>query len=250
MKIKKEAVIIITIVVLLVVVIASVSQYQKNKERGALAERIISAGSNTAPDTVEGLKAAIAANEKQIGQYVESAAKTAYYWKILAVRLQDRELHGEALEALERAVYYAPADPLLHYYTGVSAGVLAKSVHIYPGRDNENAERRRYFALAEESYLRAIELDSKYLRPRFGLAVLYVFELDRPEDAVPQLERCLEISRNDLDTMFVLARAFFMLKRYQEAVDLYDRILTLSRDQQQRIDAQNNRQQILGLIHG
>ena len=252
MKIKKGAVISIIVIALIVIAVYGATMAQRYKSRGELAEQIFSAssthGDGTTPTTIEGLKAAIAMYEKQIEQYVKDAAKTGTYWKILAVRLQDRGLHGEALEALEHAIYYTPLDPTLHYYTGVSAGIMAKSIHAFPGR--ENTDRNRYFALAEESYLRAIELDDRYLRPRYGLGVLYVFELDRPEDAVPHLERCLEISRNDVDTMFVLARAFYMLKKYQESLDLYDRIITLTKDGQKKIDAQNNRQTILGLVHG
>lgn len=252
MKIKKGAVIGAAVIIVVVLVVFAASLYEKDKGRGALAERIFSQSGiphdGSPPATIEGLKAAIAAYEKRIDQYVNDAAKTATYWKILAVRLQDKGLHGEALEALEHAIYYTPEDPTLHYYTGVSAGIMAKSSHAFP--DRENSERDRYFALAEDSYLRAIELDSGYLRPRYGLGVLYVFELDRPEDAIPHLEKCLEVSRNDVDTMFVLARAYYMLKRYQDAVNLYDRIITLTTDNQKKIDAQNNRQLVLGQMHG
>jgi tetratricopeptide (TPR) repeat protein len=202
----------------------------------------------TTSETIEGLKNSIAAYEKRIEKHVEDAAKTGTYWKILAVRLQDRGLHGEALNALDHAVYYTPEDPAIHYSIGISAGILAKSLHASPGAGGR--DRGQYFTLAEQAFQRAIELDSRYLRPRYGLGVLYVFELDRPEEAVLHLERCLEISRNDVDTMFVLARAFYMMKRYQEAVDLYDRIITLTRDGKKRIDAQNNRQTALEQIYG
>ena len=218
---------------------------------------------NDAPlDTIEGLRNAIAIYEKQIERHVEDVSKTAAYWKILAVRLQDRGLHGEALEALGRAVYHAPEDPLLHYYTGISAGIMAKSFHAFPegnlgtgglrrelpGRDN--SDRMKFFTLAEKAFLRAIELDDRYLRPRYSLGVLYVFDLDRPEDAIPHLERYLEISRNDVDTMFVLARAFYMIRDYKAALALYDRIITLTTSEQKRIDAQNNRQRVLGQMYG
>lgn len=248
MRIRKEAVIVLTVIVLIVIVLVSVSRFQKNRDGRELAERIYAGSSEASPDSINDLRKAIALYQKRVEQHVQDAAKNALYWKLLAVRLQDRGLHGEALEALEQAIYYSPADPFLHYYTGVSAGVMAKSVHIFPGRDD--SERKRYFALAEDAYLRSIELDPRYLRPRYGIGVLYVFELERPGDAVPHLQRCLEISRNDVDTMFVLARAFFMLRDYQKAVDLYDRIITLTGDEQKRTDARNNRQQIMGLIHG
>jgi len=248
MKIKKGAIIGIGIIIIIVIAAAAVSFGQRNSGRTDLAKRIFSLGSDNPGTSIEELKASIAAYEKRIDEHVKDAAKTSAYWKILAVRLQDRGLHGEALAALEHAIYYSPEDPALHYYTGVSAGIIAKSIHLFPG--NENSDRNLYFRLSEDSYLRAIELDGRYLRPRYGLAVLYVFELDRPEDAIPQMERYLEISRNDVDAMFILARAHFMLNNYKAAVDLYDRIITLTRDEQKRIEAQNNRQLIMGRIYG
>ena len=247
MKIGKQLIIIIAVVVLLILVVVAVVEYQKSKSMGALAERIFSESSKTSTDTVESLKAAIAANEKQLEQYVQTASKTGTYWKLLALRLQDRGLHGEALKALERALYYNPTDAALHYYTGLSAGMMAKSFHAFPG--SVNTDRNQYYDLAEESYLRSIELDPVYLRPRYGLAVLYVFELNRPEDAVPQLQQCLTISPNDIDSMFVLARAYYMLKSYQDALNLYDRIIKIVTNEQRKTEAQNNRQMVLEQMH-
>jgi len=245
---KNTRTVIVLFVVVIIVCIAAywASTRERNRNRTELAQRIITEGPST--ESIEDVRRSIALYEKRIEQHVADAAKTAAYWKILALRLQDRGLHGEALEALERAIYYNPTDAALQNATGLSAGVMAKSVHLFPGR--ETSERERYYAMAEEAYLRAIELDGRYLRPRFGLGVLYVFELDRPEEAIPHLELYLQISRNDVDTMFVLARAFYMLGNLQAAVELYDRIITLTRDDQKRIDALNNRQAVMERIYG
>ena len=249
MKTIKGTLIKLTLVIFIVVAaLTALMLYERNKERGEFAEIIISQGRWATPDSVNELRAAIARYDRRIERHVNDAAKNATYWKLLAIRLQDRGLHGEALEALERAIYYSPEDPILHYTAGLSAGIMAKSFHIYPGRDN--TERNQYNNLAESSFLRSIELDERYLRPRYGLGVLYVFDLDRPEDAIPHLEFYLNISRNDVDTLFVLARAYYMLRRFQEAVEIYDRIIVLTGDQGKRIDAQNNRQVVLGYMYG
>ena len=245
---KTKVIALMAIVPIIVLAVFGASQYQKNKDRGEFAKRIFALGGDVQPVTMEELRKSISVYEKRIEQHVADAAKTGSYWKILAIRLQDRGLHGEALEALQSAIYYAPEDPSLHYHTGISAGIMAKSIHLFPGM--ETIERDRYFFLAEDAFLRAIELDSRYLKPRYSIGVLYVFELDRPEDAIPHLERCLEISRNDVDTMFVLARAFYMQRRFQEAVDLYDRIISLTNDEQKKIDAQENRQLAMGQMYG
>ena len=241
--------IVITLIILVSIAAVVSFLYERNKERTEFADFLISQhGRWATPDSVSELKAAIAANDRRIERHVQYAARNGTYWKLLSVRLQQRGLHGEALEALEQAIYFAPEDPMLHYYTGVSAGIMAKSFHLFPGRDN--SERNSYLALAESSLLRAIELDGSYLRPRYSLGVLYVFDLDRPEDAIPHLQRYLEISRNDVDTMFVLARAFFMLRRFQDSVNLYERIIILSGDEKKRDDAHNNKLAALGHMNG
>jgi cytochrome c-type biogenesis protein CcmH/NrfG len=77
-----------------------------------------------------------------------------------------------------------------------------------------------------------------------------VFELNRPEEAVPHLEKYLEISRNDVDAMFVLARAWFMIGNFQSAADLYTRIISLTKDEDKRREAQNNRFAAMERLHG
>jgi tetratricopeptide (TPR) repeat protein len=250
MKIKKEILVGLLVIFTLCVGFIAFISWQRGKSRGDLAVYVAGSGRNGAPDkdTVEELKATIARYEKQIETYVQDAAKTGNYWKILARRLQDRGLHNEALKALERAIYYLPEDPVLHYFTGLSAATAAKSSHSFPGIDNR--ERERLFALAEDAYRRAIELDDRYLNPRYGISVLYVFELGRPEEAIPHLEKYLEISRNDVDAMFVLARAYFMTGKFQLAADLYTRIIGLTRDEAKRIEAQNNRFAAMERLHG
>ena len=247
---KKNTGIGITIVVLIILGILAYSLYLRDRNLTAFAEQVVSqsGGRWGRPDRVAELRRAIAAYERRIARHVESAARNADYWKLLGLRLQQRGLHGDALEAFERAIHYTPEDPTLHFHTGVSAAIAAKSFHLFPGRDN--SDRVRHFALAEDAFLRAIDLDEGYLRPRYSLGVLYVFDLERPEEAIPHLQRVLEISRNDIETMFVLARAFYMVRNFQAALELFDRIIVLTGDEQRRLDAQNSRQRVLERMHG
>jgi tetratricopeptide (TPR) repeat protein len=250
MRIKKEVVVGLFILILLGTALGTFLRIQKNKGRISLAERIVSVSPRGGPpQTVEGLRSAIAAYESRIEQHVRDAAQTGVYWKILATRLQDQGLHLEALDALERALYYAPEDSALHYAVGISAGIAAKSALNFSGAAG-NTGQDRYYDLAESAYLRAIDLDGSYGRPRYGIAVLYGFELDRPSEAVPHLRRYLEISRNDVDALFVLARAYYMMESYQDAVGVYDDIIALTRDANKRLEAQNNRQILLDLLYG
>ncbi len=222
---------------------------RRESARGAFAGRIAEMGpSGAPPETIEGLRSAIAAYEDRIERHVRDAAQTGIYWKILAVRLMDRRLYGEALEALEQAVRYFPEDPTLHYLTGLAASTVAKSTYD-TGGSSGTAERDRLFAAAEAAHLRAIGLDGAYARPRYALGVLYVYELDRPEDALPHLRRFLELRSKDVDGMFVLAAAYYLTGAYREAVELYDRIIATSRDAAKRAEAESNKSSVLELLY-
>jgi tetratricopeptide (TPR) repeat protein len=136
--------------------------------------------------------------------------------------------------------------------TGVSASMAARGAVDFPdGKPAGTPQRERYYALAETAFLRAIAMDSGYTRPLYALGVLYVFELDRPEDAIPHLVKYLDIAlSNDVDGMFVLARAYFMTSEYQSALDLYDRILSITKDPAKKAEAERNRKYIMEVYYG
>jgi tetratricopeptide (TPR) repeat protein len=249
MGVKKEVVVGIIMITLIASLSVGFFGYTRNKRRNTLAEQIatLSPG-NGPPETIQGLRTAINAYEAKIEQHVKDAAQTGIYWKILAYRLQDKGLYGEALEALEQAISYNPVDSALHYMVGVSAGIVAKSSLNFEGSPG-NLTRDNYFTLSENGYLRAISLDERYVKPLYGLGVLYTFELGRPREAIPYLLRGLEISP-DVDTMFVLARSYYMIESYQEAVAVYERIVEFTKDPDKRNEAQSNRQRILDIIYG
>jgi len=218
---------------------------KKNRE---LARRIAELSPRGGlPDSIEGLRKAIALYEDQIEKNVREGAQTGVYWKILAIRLADRDMHYDALVAFEKAIYFNAADPVLFNLTGVSAGIVAKNIIGFSA--NADREREQYFKLAENSYLRAIELDSTYAKPFYGLGVLYVFELDRPQEAIPYLEQFVKLQPSDISAMFVLARAYATTGSYEEAIDLYDRIISRTKDQKIRDEALRNIDTIQGLLY-
>jgi len=190
------------------------------------------------PRTIEDLVSAIAIYEDQIERHVRDGERTGTFWKILGIRLADRGMHRDAIYAFERAIHFNAEDPTLFFLTGESASIVAASTLEFPG--GPVSERESYFRLAETAFLRAIEMDVTYGRPRFSLGVMYTFDLNRPEDAIPHLERFLQISPRDVMGMFVLARAYFMMERFAPAIELYERILSISRDPAVRTEAEAN----------
>jgi tetratricopeptide (TPR) repeat protein len=247
MKIRKEVVVGVAVLVIFAAGLTLFLNIQKSRSRNDMASYIAGiSGRNGPPETIEGLRNALALYEKRIEAHVRDAAQTGVYWKILAVRLQDRGLHLEALEALERAMNYNAEDPALRYLTGISAARVAKGTPDMTGA----GQRDRYYALSESAFLTAIDLDGTYSRPRYALGVLYTFDLNRPEEAVPHLTRFLELSVNDVDGMFVLARAYYMTSRYREALELYNRILSITKDANKKREAEENKQLIMEVYYG
>ncbi|MDR2313931.1 MAG: tetratricopeptide repeat protein [Spirochaetaceae bacterium] len=230
----------VVILIILVAGFAGVFAYKKIAARHSLAAQIAALSPRGAPpQTIEDLRKAIALYETKIEEHLKDSGQTGIYWKILGSRLVDKKLYGEALEALERAAQYYPEDETVQYLIGISAGTLAKSEYFAP------AEQENHFRIAEQAYLRAIDIDERYGKALYGLSVLYVFEFNRPAEAVPYLERFLDINAKDTDAMFVLAAARYMTEDYQGAVDLYDRILGITKNAELRAQVENNKQQVM-----
>jgi len=226
-----------------------VTNYLQNKKRTDLAKRIAALSPRRGPpETIESLRQAIALYEAQIEQHVKDAAQTGAYWKILAIRLKDRGMHRDALDAFEKSLQYTPEDPTLYFLIGDSASVVAASTLGFSG--NAGTEKDRFTRLAESAFLRSIQLDPAYPRPRLGLGILYAIDLNRAPEAVPHLERYVELAPSNVEGMFVLARAYFMTENYDRAVELYDRIIARTRDPRVKAEAQNNKDTIRNVMYG
>jgi tetratricopeptide (TPR) repeat protein len=239
MKQFKEIVLGIIVILVFAWIITFVYRYESTSRNKELEKRIAELSPRRGPpETIEGLRQAIALYETQIERNVREGAQTGVYWKILAIRLADKGLDNDALEAFERAIHYNSEDPVLYYLTGVSA---AKVAHKKIGfTANDDVEKEQYYRLSENAYLRSLELDETYSKAMYGLAVLYAFELDRPQDAVDQLDRYLQIQKSDTSAMFVLARAYYMLRKFTAAIEVYERIASTTKDRKTKEEAFKN----------
>jgi len=248
MKRLKEILLAIVVITVTAALIMFIFRNQKGRSGRELTKRIAELSPKGGPpETIEGLRQAIALYEDQIERNVREGAQTGVYWKILAIRLADKNMHNDALNALERAIYFNTEDSILYYLTGVSAANVAKSLVGFSASDER--ERERYYKLSEVSYLRALEIDVTYTKAMYGLSVLYVFELDRPQDAIPYLERYLTIQSSDISAMFILARAYYMTENYSKAIELYDKIVSRTKDQKIKEEALYNKDVIMGMLY-
>jgi tetratricopeptide (TPR) repeat protein len=240
MKRLKEFLLAIVVISVTVVLTMYIFRNQKGKSSRELTKRIAELSSRGGtPETIDGLRQAIMLYEDQIERNVREGAQTGVYWKILAIRLADKNMHNDALAALERAIFFNTEDSILYYLTGISAANVAKSLVGFSA--NDERERERYFKLSEASYLRALEIDVTYTKPMYGLSILYVYELDRPQDAIPYLERYLTMQSSDISAMFVLASAYYMTENFSKAVEQYDKIISCTKNQKIKEEASYNR---------
>jgi tetratricopeptide (TPR) repeat protein len=190
-------------------------------------------------DRVEELKRLIAEYEQIVSEAVQAAVRQADALKLLGQEYMRQQLYGPALDAFEEAIRIEPGNHVLHYLAGVAAGFIGKA----QARPDVQQE---YLRISERAYLEAIELEPGYLDARYGLSVLYVFELGEPVKALPHLERALEASDSHVPALFVLARAHVALGNIDDAIDAYDRIIRVASDDESRRRAERNRQLLLG----
>jgi tetratricopeptide (TPR) repeat protein len=213
--------------------------YQKNKERVDQAIAISAYGPRKGvPKEIADLERAIRTYEKQLDRYVRDAAQTGVYWKILGTRLSEKGMHVEALKAYSEAMKYNTDEAVLYYLTGVSAGRAGKAALEF---ERNAGEAERYFRLSEEAYVHAIDLDERYTLALYGLAVLYAFELDSPLEAIPRIERYMELRQGDIEAMFILARCYYMSGQYVRALDQYDMIIGTASNRDRRAEAEENK---------
>ncbi|MDD5789915.1 MAG: tetratricopeptide repeat protein [Spirochaetia bacterium] len=197
------------------------------------------------PTTEAELKEAIKKYQDRVTDIQLANSQIGIWYKMLATRYLDAKMYGEALKTFQTAIQYYPANQNLYYYVGVCAGYMAKASLDFNATGGTSAERFNYLKLAESAYLRAIELEPRYVRSLYGLGVLYVFELDQCDKAIPHLETALSVETKNTDIMFVLARAYYVEGRYDEAVALYDRIISLTKSEAKKKSAEENKKIVL-----
>ena len=196
------------------------------------------------PTSVEELKEAIGKYQERVADTQLAMSQIGIWYKILGTRYLDNKMYGPALEAFQQALFYYPDNQNLYYYVGVCAGYLSHASLDFDATGNQD-KKYNYLKLAEESYLRAVNIDDRYTRALYALGVLYVFELDESEKAIPYLEKLLSIDTRHLDAMFVLARAYCMSYEFVKAIEMYDRVLANTKSDERRIEAENNKKIIL-----
>lgn len=197
----------------------------------------------SSPTTKEELQEAIAKYDRRALDLVTTQSQEGIWWKILGTRYLDEGMYGKAYECFQKAVEFYPNNANLYFYLACCAVYIANSQKDW----NVNAAgttvqiKNRYLKISEESFLQALSISPKYYRAMYGLGVLYVFNLEEPEKAIPYLETFLETQTKDTDGMMVLARAYYTTREFDKAVSLYDRIIELHPNDEKVSQAEINK---------
>ncbi|QTQ13730.1 tetratricopeptide repeat protein [Treponema parvum] len=196
------------------------------------------------PTTVEELKNAIAKYQNRVADIQLAQAQIGIWYKILGTRYLDNKMYGEALKTFQKAIEYFPTNQNLYYYVGLCAGYMAHSALDYDATASDT-KKYNYLKLSESAYLEALRIEPRYARALYGLSILYVFELDENEKAVPLLEKLLTIETRNVDAMFVLARAYYSTYEFDKAAAVYDKIIQTTKSDERKKEAQANKKIVL-----
>jgi tetratricopeptide (TPR) repeat protein len=200
-------------------------------------------GRQVSQERIEEIKEAIRDYRKEVARKVDATGQIGIYYKMLALEYMEAGMFQEAYEALQEAIAIHPENPILFYYSAVCAARMSKA-------QVEEDPRQRWLELSERLYRRAIDLDPGYADALYGLAILYVFELDRPEEAEVLLDRLLSIESENIDAMFLLARVYYRTGRLEMALELYRKIAARSKVESKREEALADQRRVEEELYG
>lgn len=208
-------------------------------ERLKLLERTVYRDQDLSEKTIDELRTAIDVLRDEVDRTVKAGEYLGTYYRMVGIRFLDREMYGLAAEFFGKAVDVEPGNPFLSYKAGVCTAQLSRA-------QADELRREELLKEAERRYLYAVEIDPGYVDARYALAVLYVFEFERPEAAEPHLAAIMAKEERNFRAMFLLARIYAGSGRISEAVGLYDRIAEYSNSEEMVEQAERNKRDLLG----
>jgi len=192
---------------------------------------------------IEEIEEAIRRYRKEVERTVDATGEVGIYYKMLAVEYMRGGMYGTAYDALRQAIDIHPENPILFFYSAVCAARISRAQVLAE-------DRQRWLERSVNLYRRAIDLDPGYADALYGLSVLYVFELQRPEEAEALLETMLIVESKEIEGRFLLAGVYYRLGKLEQALELYKEIESLSEVEQKRQEARENGRRIEEELYG
>ncbi len=131
----------------------------------------------SSPTTIDELKTAISKYENRVEDIMLAQQSVGIWYKILATRYIDKQMYGEALSVLQKAIMYYPVNQNLYYYVGVCAGYMAKAELDFSATGN-TSKKQNYLRLSESGYLTRHAGCRKTAHPSLSRGGGHVVDLD------------------------------------------------------------------------
>lgn len=179
----------------------------------------------------------------EVIELVRKKGRLGIYYRMLAMEYLDQEMYGPAMENFRKALEIYPNNHIVHYYTGVASSQIAET-------KPDEESRLELLRQAAHYYERAVELKGNYVEALYALSVLYIFELDRPYDAEPYVQKIIETRKDHWRAKFLLARIRVEQNRIEEAVEIYSEIAEESPQDDMVERARENRDRLMGGQYG
>ncbi|MBN1413153.1 MAG: tetratricopeptide repeat protein [Spirochaetales bacterium] len=170
-----------------------------------------------------------------------SQKEEGVYYNAVGLSLIDRGIYKKAYDYLLKALDIFPASGSLFYQMAVCTAYIGKS---YIKTDKNDKQGDRWIGMAENYYKKAIQLNPSHLDAQYGLGILYMFELNRPEEAIKYFLPIRESQSQNTDVRFALGQAYYMLGQYDNAIQMYDEILAVTRIRERIKRAEENKKQV------
>lgn len=179
---------------------------------------------------------------------VEAAKNLGSYRLELAQRFIEMKMFKDAYDVLVLVSESYPEDSRVYYNAGMSAAHFSKSFEI-KGKAGAK-ERERWLEIAESCYKRSLSIAPRSVQTLYGTAVLYAFELGKPEEAAGHLVNLLGIETKNVDAMMLLARCFVELGKLEEAANWYETAAKTTVVPEKKRAAEENRARVLERLGG
>jgi len=186
------------------------------------------------------LMATIKKYEKDIGDIISDQNNRSEFLKLLGLKYMDYKMWTLASEQFKQAMEITPESSRIHYYRAVALGQMAVN-------ESNRSQRQQLLTEAEFEYQRALELDNMfYSSAAYGLAILYVFEMDRTDEAEELLDEIIQKDPAFLKAKMLRGQLYERERETVKAIEMYQSILNADRDSELMEAAKNRLIQLGG----
>ena len=182
------------------------------------------------PEAIKEIKKELNHWEDELNDAITAARNTGRFYRTLGLKYLDYKMYGPAKDSFSRALEFSPENGRLYYYRGVALSRLAMT-------RQDPVVRQDEMVRAEQDYLRAIQVEPDFMSPYYSLAVLYIYELSRPFEAGPYLEKYVSVERSDGKGHMLYAQLLENMGQLEDAIDHYNKVLILPGTEEQKEQA-------------